>query len=108
MFVNLENKRVAFYTLGCKVNQYETDSMMDILKSYGCVVVPFKDKADIYIINTCSVTNMADRKSRQIIHRAKKSSKDSVVVAVGCQVFWLSFLVSFPKTERKTTTQWHL
>ena len=86
MFVNLENKSVAFYTLGCKVNQYETDSMMDILKSYGCVVVPFKDKADIYIINTCSVTNMADRKSRQIIHRAKKSSKDSVVVAVGCYV----------------------
>lgn len=86
MYVNLQGKRIAFYTLGCKVNQYETDSMMDLLKKEGCHMVPFKETADIYIINTCSVTNMADRKSRQIIHRAKKQSKEGIVVAVGCYV----------------------
>lgn len=86
MYVNLKEKRVAFYTLGCKVNQYETDTMMDILKEAGCTVVPFKEQADVYVINTCSVTNMADRKSRQIIHRAKKQSEKGIIVAVGCYV----------------------
>lgn len=86
MFVNLQDKKIAFYTLGCKVNQYETDSMMDMLRGEGCEVVAFKENADAYIINTCSVTNMADRKSRQIIHRAKKQSPDAVIVAVGCYV----------------------
>ena len=67
MYVNLYDKKIAIYTLGCKVNQYESDSMMDLLKKEGCSIVPFSEYADVYIINTCSVTNMADRKSRQII-----------------------------------------
>lgn len=86
MYVNLYDKKVAIYTLGCKVNQYESDSMMDVLKKEGCIIVPFSEFADVYIINTCSVTNMADRKSRQIIHRAKKINPDAVVVAAGCYV----------------------
>ncbi len=86
MYVNLYDKKIAIYTLGCKVNQYESDSMMDILKKEGCVIVPFSEFADVYIINTCSVTNMADRKSRQIIHRAKKINPNAVVVAAGCYV----------------------
>ncbi|MCM1272871.1 MAG: tRNA (N(6)-L-threonylcarbamoyladenosine(37)-C(2))-methylthiotransferase MtaB [Clostridium sp.] len=86
MFVNIKEKRVAIYTLGCKVNQYESDSMMNMLEAEGAHVVSFDDKADIYIINTCSVTNMAERKSRQIIHRAKKKNKDAIIVAAGCYV----------------------
>lgn len=86
MFGNIRGKRVAVYTLGCKVNQYESDSMMDMLAEAGCRIVPFEEKADIYIINTCSVTNMAERKSRQIIHRAKKKNPDAVIVAAGCYV----------------------
>ena len=89
MFVNFEllkGKKTAFYTLGCKVNQYETDGMTEILKGYGCEIVPFSEQADIYIINTCSVTNMAERKSRQIIHRAKKLNPDAILVACGCYV----------------------
>ena len=86
MYVNLCKKKVAVYTLGCKVNQYESDSMQDLLASEGCEVVAFDDAADIYIINTCSVTNMAERKSRQIINRARKRNPSSVVVAAGCYV----------------------
>ncbi len=86
MFVNINQKNIGFYTLGCKVNQYETDSMMDMLKSCGCHVVSFEEKADVYIINTCAVTNMAERKSRQIIRRAKKKNPNAVIVAVGCYV----------------------
>ncbi len=86
MFDNLKNKCISIYTLGCKVNQYESDSMADILKGYGAGIVPYTQYADIYIINTCSVTNMAERKSRQIIHRAKKINPNSIVVAVGCYV----------------------
>jgi threonylcarbamoyladenosine tRNA methylthiotransferase MtaB len=78
--------KVAIYTLGCKVNQYESDSMADSLKKAGYQVVPFEEHADIYIINTCSVTNMAERKSRQIIHRARKNNPDASIVAVGCYV----------------------
>lgn len=66
-------KSVAFHNLGCKVNGYEMDYMQQNLQERGYLVVPFDTKADIYIINTCSVTNMADRKSRQMIHRAKRS-----------------------------------
>lgn len=73
-------------TLGCKVNQYETDAMEQLLKKAGYEQVDFKEKADIYIINTCSVTNMADRKSRQMIHRAKKRNPDAILVAAGCYV----------------------
>lgn len=86
MYVNLMDKRIAFYTLGCKVNQYESDSMMDMLRACGAVIVPFEKEADVYVINTCSVTNMADRKSRQIIHRARKNNQNGIVVACGCYV----------------------
>lgn len=73
-------------TLGCKVNQYETDAMEQLLKQAGYQQVDFKEKADVYLINTCSVTNMADRKSRQMIHRAKKKNPEAVVVAAGCYI----------------------
>ncbi|MBE5956463.1 MAG: tRNA (N(6)-L-threonylcarbamoyladenosine(37)-C(2))-methylthiotransferase MtaB [Lachnospiraceae bacterium] len=73
-------------TLGCKVNQYETDAMEQMLIRAGYEKVDFKDCADIYLINTCSVTNMADKKSRQMIHRAKKKNPDSIVVAAGCYI----------------------
>lgn len=77
-------KKVAFYTLGCKVNQYETEAMEEMFKKRGYEIVSFEDKADIYIINTCTVTNLGDRKSRQFIRRAKKLNEDSIVAAVGC------------------------
>ena len=79
-------KSVAFHNLGCKVNGYEMDYMQQNLQQRGYILVPFDTKADIYIINTCSVTNMADRKSRQMIHRARKMNPDAIVVAVGCYV----------------------
>lgn len=79
-------KSVAFHNLGCKVNGYEMDFMQQTLREKGYKIVPFDKKADIYIINTCTVTNIADRKSRQMLHRAKKMNPDSVVVAVGCYV----------------------
>lgn len=79
-------RKAAFLTLGCKVNQYETDAMEELLELAGYQIVDFKEKADIYIINTCSVTNMADRKSRQMIHRAKKMNPEAVVAAAGCYV----------------------
>ena len=83
---NLKNERksIAFYTLGCKVNQYETNAMIQQFKNTGYEIVEFEEKADIYIINTCTVTNMSDKKSRQIIRRTKELNKDSIVVAVGC------------------------
>lgn len=86
MYVNILNKKVAVCTLGCKVNQYESDSMIDILKKNSCEIVPFSQYADIYIVNTCSVTNMAERKSRQMLHRAKKKNPEAVIVAAGCYV----------------------
>ena len=73
-------------TLGCKVNQYETDAMEQLLMKAGYEKVDFHEKADIYLINTCSVTNMADRKSRQMIHRAKKKNPEGIVVAAGCYI----------------------
>lgn len=82
--MNLQGKRAAIVTLGCKVNQYETDAMYGMLKEAGVTMVDPKEAADIYIVNTCSVTNMAERKSRQMLHRAKKKNSDVVVVAVGC------------------------
>lgn len=81
-----DSLKAAFLTLGCKVNQYETDAMRELLEAAGYTIVDFKEQADVYIINTCSVTNMADRKSRQMIHRAKKKNTEAVVVAVGCYV----------------------
>lgn len=79
-------KRVALHNLGCKVNAYETEAMGQLLKDAGYVLVPFDAGADIYIINTCTVTNIADRKSRQMLHRAKKMNPEAVVVAAGCYV----------------------
>ena len=79
-------KSVALHNLGCKVNGYEMDVMQQILQERGYKIVPFDEVADIYIVNTCTVTNIADRKSRQMLHRAKKLNPDAVVVAVGCYV----------------------
>ncbi|MCX7903781.1 MAG: tRNA (N(6)-L-threonylcarbamoyladenosine(37)-C(2))-methylthiotransferase MtaB [Caloramator sp.] len=79
-------KRVAFYTLGCRVNTYETEAIAETFIKKGYEVVDFDDIADVYVINTCTVTNIGDRKSRQMIRRAKKKNKDAVVVAVGCYV----------------------
>ncbi len=78
--------KVALHNLGCKVNAYETEAMAQKLEDAGYEIVPFNEKADVYIINTCSVTNMADRKSRQMLHKAKKMNEDAVVVAAGCYV----------------------
>lgn len=82
----MKRQTVAFLTLGCKVNYYETEKMMEQFRERGFDICEFSEKADIYIINTCTVTNIADRKSRQMIHRAKKKNPDSLVVAVGCYV----------------------
>ena len=79
-------KKVALHNLGCKVNAYETEAMQELLEKNGYEIVPFHDKADIYIVNTCTVTNMADRKSRQMLHRAKKLNSNALVVATGCYV----------------------
>lgn len=79
-------KSVALHNLGCKVNAYEMDAMQQMLQEKGYNIVPFDERADIYIINTCTVTNIADRKSRQMLHRARKQNPDAVVVAVGCYV----------------------
>ena len=79
-------KKAALHNLGCKVNAYETEAMQELLERAGYEIVPFKEGADIYIINTCTVTNMADRKSRQMLHRAKKMNPDAIVVAAGCYV----------------------
>lgn len=77
-------KKVAFYTLGCKVNQYETEAMAELFENDGYETVDFSDVADVYVINTCSVTNMGDRKSRQIIRRARKNNKNAVIAVTGC------------------------
>ena len=79
-------KKVALHNLGCKVNAYETEAMQEMLEKEGNEIVPFKEGADIYIINTCTVTNIADRKSRQMLHRARKMNPDAIVVAAGCYV----------------------
>ena len=79
-------KKAALHNLGCKVNAYETEAMQQMLEENGYEIVPFKEGADVYIINTCTVTNMADRKSRQMLHRARKMNPNAVVVAAGCYV----------------------
>ena len=79
-------KKVALHNLGCKVNAYETEAMQEILEQNGYEIVPFEEKADAYIVNTCSVTNMADKKSRQMLHRYKKMNPEAVVIAAGCYV----------------------
>lgn len=82
--MSLDNVKAAIVTLGCKVNQYESDAMFDMLTNAGARIVDPKEGADVYIVNTCSVTNIAERKSRQMLHRAKKLNPDTVVAAVGC------------------------
>ncbi len=77
-------KTAALHNLGCKVNAYETEAMQQMLEEAGYEIVDFNEKADIYVVNTCSVTNMADRKSRQMLHRAKKMNPNSIVIAAGC------------------------
>ena len=79
-------RKAAFHNLGCKVNSYETEAMQQLLEDAGYEIVPFREGADVYIINTCSVTNVADRKARQMLHRAKKMNPSAAVVAVGCYV----------------------
>jgi len=79
-------RKAALHNLWCKVNAYETEAMQELLEKNGYEIVPFGKGADIYIINTCTVTNIADRKSRQMLHRAKKRNPDSIVVAAGCYV----------------------
>lgn len=83
---NIKGLKVALHNLGCKVNSYEMDVMSQKLTDAGCIIVPFNEKADVYIINTCTVTNIADRKSRQMLHKSKKENPDAIVVAVGCYV----------------------
>lgn len=79
-------KRAALHSLGCKVNAYETEAMEAMLIRQGYEIVPFEAQADVYLINTCSVTNMADRKSRQMLHRARKRNPEALVIAAGCYV----------------------
>ncbi|MBQ1720685.1 MAG: tRNA (N(6)-L-threonylcarbamoyladenosine(37)-C(2))-methylthiotransferase MtaB [Lachnospiraceae bacterium] len=79
-------KRAALHNLGCKVNAYETEAMEQMLVDDGYVIVPFTEEADVYVINTCSVTNMADKKSRQMIHRARRQNPNAVIIAAGCYV----------------------
>ena len=86
MLNNVKSLKVALHNLGCKVNSYEMDVMEQKLRDAGSIIVPFDTEADVYIINTCTVTNIADRKSRQMLHRARKENPNAVVVAVGCYV----------------------
>ena len=79
-------KKVGFYTLGCKVNQYETNAMIQKFEEAGYEIVDFEDFADVYVINTCTVTNMSDRKSRQYLRKSKEKNENAIIVAVGCYV----------------------
>ena len=76
--------KIAFYTLGCKVNQYETQALEQVLTGRGHTLVPFDGEADAYIINTCTVTAVSDKKSRQMIRRARKAAPDAVIAVCGC------------------------
>ena len=80
----MEKKKVAVYTLGCKVNAYESSVMVELFKASGYDVVDYEEFADVYIVNTCTVTNMSDRKSRQILRRAKELNPNAILCAVGC------------------------
>ena len=91
--------KVALHNLGCKVNAYEVEAMQQLLEEAGYEIVPFEPGADVYLINTCTVTNIADRKSRQMLHKAKKMNPDAIVVATGCYVQATSSM-----TKRSLTT----
>ena len=80
------SKKAALHNLGCKVNAYETEAMRQLLEKAGYEIVPFEPGADVYVINTCTVTNIADRKSRQMLHKARKMNPKAIVVAAGCYV----------------------
>ena len=82
---------VAFYTLGCKVNQYETNLMIKQFEDNNFEVINFEDKADIYVVNSCSVTNLSTRKSRQMLSRAKKLNSKTIVILVGCYAEEIKF-----------------
>ena len=84
--MELKGLRFAMHNLGCKVNSYEAEAMSEAILEEGAILVPFHEEADIYLINTCSVTNIADRKSRQMIHQAKERNPDALVIACGCYV----------------------
>ena len=88
--IRLNDKRIAILTLGCKVNAYESDAMAELLSQSGAKIVDFEDDADVYIVNTCSVTNIADRKSRQMLNRPGKRHENAVVIAAGCYIQALS------------------
>ncbi|MBP3728891.1 MAG: tRNA (N(6)-L-threonylcarbamoyladenosine(37)-C(2))-methylthiotransferase MtaB, partial [Lachnospiraceae bacterium] len=81
---NQSRRRIAFHNLGCKVNSYETQAMLRQMELEGYEPHPFEPGADIYVVNTCTVTNIADRKSRQMLHRARSMNPNALVVAVGC------------------------
>ena len=83
---HLISKSIAYLTLGCKVNSYETEAIRQIFRGYGATEAEFTENADVYLINTCTVTNIADRKSRQMLHRARKNNPNAVVIATGCYV----------------------
>ena len=85
-YKELKMKKAALHNLGCKVNAYETEAMQQLLEEAGYEIVPFQETADVYVINTCSVTSMADRKSRQMLHRARKMNPDAIVVGAGCYI----------------------
>ena len=82
--MNFNNKKVAFYTLGCKVNQYESESLKNQLVKIGYEEEEFENKADIYIVNSCTVTSIADKKTRNVLRRAKKMNSESIVIVTGC------------------------
>ena len=84
--MDLAGLRFAMHNLGCKVNSYETEAMTEAILQEGARLVDFTEEADIYLINTCSVTNIADRKSRQMIHQAKQRNPEAIVIATGCYV----------------------
>lgn len=77
-------RKVAFYTLGCKVNQYDTEAVLEKFKEQGYEVVDFNEYADVYVVNTCTVTHLSDRKCRQMLRKTKKINSDSILVAMGC------------------------
>ena len=101
------SKKAALHNLGCKVNAYETEAMQEMLEKAGYEIVPFKEGADVYVINTCTVTNIADRKSRQMLHRARKMNPDAVVVAAGCYVQNIGSPVQRAGGKRRYCRMWN-
>ena len=80
----LKQPSAAFYTLGCKVNTYDTEAIQELFEQAGYEIVPFEEPADIYVVNTCTVTHLGDRKSRQMLRRARRNNPDALIIAAGC------------------------